>query len=431
MLRRKITRRDFVLGAGMAAGAVMLGGCGGGSPAGEGEREVAEDVSGEVSLAGFASSPAEEESLRQLIAAFEEENGNITVDYRVITGDYIQKLVTELSSNTAADVFYLDAVYAPQLLATGAIRPLDDYVSGSDLARREDFYEPLIQAFTGDEDGQLYGIPKDYSTLGLFYNQQLLDEAGVEPPTTWEELRLAGQELTGDDRWGLSIQPELPRYLAFALQQEAPLINEDGQVMPSLDGNLAALEFFAGIYAGDPKIAAQPADTGADWSGDALGRGDIGMVFEGNWAINFFNESYPDLNYGISRLPSDGSEDTLLFTVAYAMNSNAGNPDAAWRLIEYLTSQQGQSQLGEQSVAAPSREDAVDAYLEANPQAQPLVDAAPNATAWQLNTPDPQPVIDDSNNAIQQAFSEGPEQFGAILEDWQQTVQQRVDEASE
>lgn len=431
-MRRRITRREFVLGAGMAAGAVMLGGCGGGGgQPGQGERTVEEDVSGEVSLAGFASSPAEEESLQRLIDAFQEENGNITVDYRVITGDYIQKLVTELSSNTAADVFYLDAVFAPQLLATGAIRPLDDYTTGSELARKEDFYEPLIQAFTGAEDGQLYGIPKDYSTLGLFYNQQILDEAGVEPPTTWEELRQVGQELTGDDRWGLSIQPELPRYLAFALQQDAPLIGEESQVMPNMDGNLSALEFFAGIYAGEPKIAVQPADTGADWSGDALGKGGIGMVFEGNWAINFLNESYPDLDYGIARLPSNGSEDTLLFTVAYAMNSNARNPDAAWKLIEYLTSQQGQSQLGEQSVAAPSREDAVDAYLEANPQARPLVEAAPTATAWQLNTPDPQPVIDDSNNAIQQAFSEGPDRFEEILDEWQQTVQGRVDEAQE
>jgi multiple sugar transport system substrate-binding protein len=393
-----------------------------------------EGVSGTVRLTGFSSSPAEEKRLREILADFGEANPQIKVDYQVTTGDYMQKLVTQLSSNTAADVFYLDALFAPQLVATGAIRPLDDYIEGSDLIDKEDFYKPLIQAFVSNEDGKLYGIPKDYSILGLFYNPEIFTEAGLdpsEPPKSWDQVIEYGRKITdrSKDRWGLSTEPQLPRYLAFALQQDAPLIDADDNVMPKQGGNLQALDFFAGMYAGEPKIATQPADTGAQWSGDALGKGGIGMVFEGNWAIPFLNDSYPDREYMISPVPSNGSQDTLLYTVTYVMNSKAENPDAAWKLIEYLTSKKGETRWGELGLAIPPRPDAVQAYLKKNPKARDLVDSTPNATAWQLNTTDPQPVLDQSNNYIQRAFSSSPDRYGSIMEEWKGKVQQAVEQA--
>jgi multiple sugar transport system substrate-binding protein len=432
IFRRRYTRREFVAGMGMAAGLAMLGGCGGGTQAGEEPRTV-EDASGTVSLTGFSSSPAEEERLRELIASFEEANPEIQVDYQVTTGDYMQRLVTQLSSNTAADVFYLDALFAPQLIATGAVRALDDYIEGSEAIDPGDYYQPLMEAFTSLEDGMIYGMPKDYSILGLFYDPELFEQAGLDPdspPTTWDEVLEYGQAITnGDGQWGLSLQPELPRYLAFALQQDAPIVDDERNVMPNMEGNLRALEFFAGMYAGEEKIAVQPADTGAQWSGDALGRGGIGMVFEGNWAIPFLNDSYPDREYRIAPLPYEGQQDSLLFTVAYCMNANAENPDAAWKLIEYFTGQEGQQRWGELGLAIPPREDAVQAYLDQNPDAQALVDSTPEATAWQLNTSDPQTVLDNSNNSIQRAFSAGPQQFQSILEEWKSTVESDVERA--
>ncbi|TCJ18356.1 ABC transporter substrate-binding protein [Rubrobacter taiwanensis] len=430
--RRKLTRRQFVAGMGMAAGLAMLGGCGGGARVGDGPRTV-EEASGTVTLTGFSSSPAEEERLREMLADFEEANPEIQVDYQVTTGDYMQRLVTQLSSNTAADVFYLDSLFAPQLIATGALRPLDDYIEGSEVIDPADFYRPLVDAFTSLEDGMIYGMPKDYSILGLFYSLELFEQAGLDPdspPATWDEVWEYGRKLTdGDGRWGLSLQPELPRYLAFALQQDAPIIDDERNVMPNLEGNLRALEFFAGMYTGPEKIAVQPADTGAQWAGDALGKGGIGMVFEGNWAIPFLNDTYPDREYRIAPLPYEGGQDSLLFTVAYCMNANAENPDAAWKLIEYLTGREGQRRWGELGLAIPPREDAVQSYLDQHPQARALVDSTPEATAWQLNTSDPQPVLDNSNNSIQRAFSSGPEQFRSILEEWKSTVESDVERA--
>ena len=52
------------------------------------------------------------------------------------------------------------------------------------------------------EDG-VYGLPYACNTIALFYNVDMLEEAGVEVPTTWEELVDAAEKLTTEEHTGL------------------------------------------------------------------------------------------------------------------------------------------------------------------------------------------------------------------------------------
>ena len=52
------------------------------------------------------------------------------------------------------------------------------------------FFEGYLDAFKG-ADGKIYGFPKDGNTLAMAYNADMLEAAGVEPPTNWEELEAA------------------------------------------------------------------------------------------------------------------------------------------------------------------------------------------------------------------------------------------------
>src|SRR5690625_7939251 len=53
-------------------------------------------------------------------------------------------------------------------------------------------------------DGPLYGIAPTVNTIALFYNVEMLEDARVEPPTTWAELRSAAEALTTEDRYGFA-----------------------------------------------------------------------------------------------------------------------------------------------------------------------------------------------------------------------------------
>lgn len=52
--------------------------------------------------------------------------------------------------------------------------------------------------------GKLYGLQPVTNTLGLFYNKDMLDKAGVKPPTTWAELKSAAKKLTSGRRYGIA-----------------------------------------------------------------------------------------------------------------------------------------------------------------------------------------------------------------------------------
>ena len=114
----------------------------------------------------------------------------------------------------------------------GVLEPLDPYISHAfNLA---DFNPTFLKAF--QQDGSIYGLPKDFSTLALFYNKKALQAAGLsQPPLTWSELREYSKRLTIDknqdgriDQYGFGIVPELARQ-AFMIQAFGGITTADGK----------------------------------------------------------------------------------------------------------------------------------------------------------------------------------------------------------
>ena len=113
--------------------------------------------------------------------------------YQTIPGDYATKIQTDIAAGSVADVFYVDSLVAPDYMTNGALLELDSYMA-TDGVKAEDFYPGLIAAF--QNGGKTYGLPKDWSSLAMVCATQALTDAGVPaPPTTWDELKAAGQAL--------------------------------------------------------------------------------------------------------------------------------------------------------------------------------------------------------------------------------------------
>jgi len=82
--------------------------------------------------------PAETDLVNQVLKDFMAAFPNIKVTFEPISTDYLTKLQTDLAAGNVADVFYLDSLAAPDLMAPGQLLALDSYmaasgVSGSDF----------------------------------------------------------------------------------------------------------------------------------------------------------------------------------------------------------------------------------------------------------------------------------------------------------
>ncbi|WP_399168451.1 ABC transporter substrate-binding protein [Tepidibacillus sp. HK-1] len=356
----------------------------------------------QITLAGWGSSPEETKLFNQTLDAFKEKNPNIDVKFEVIADQYMDVMKTRLVGGQAADVFFLDAFEAPGLIETGVLEPLDDYVT--DDFDVNDFEKPMLDAFKG-KDGNIYGFPKDFSTLALFYNKKMFADAGIKnPPKTWDELREISKKLTkGTEVYGFGVAPELAR-LMYVAQSTGDQVVKDDKANFASDKAVNALQPIVDQHVVD-KTSAQPSEVGADWGGDMFGQGKAAMVIEGPWAIPFLESNFPYLDYATAEVPTiNGNKGTMAYTVAYVMNKESKNKEAAWKLISFLTGKEGMKIWTSKGIALPTRKSvAAELGFDKDPLRAPMIEGAGYATVWQggVNLPI---IMNNFNNQFVSAF---------------------------
>jgi multiple sugar transport system substrate-binding protein len=339
---------------------------------------AAPDLTGvELQLMGASSGTAEDEALNGLLQQFNEATG-ATVTFNP-QPEYDSALQAALVSGDPPDVFYVDSARLPDLATSGALQPVPEGV----LTDPDDIYPSLRETFTWE--GTWYCPPKDFSTLGLQYDPAALEEAGVEVPTTWDELRAAAEALTTEDRAGLTMGAEWPRWGVFLFQNGVSMTNEDfTQMTLETPEAREALDFVASLYDDGLAVTAPTVDAG--WPGEAFGQGKAAMTIEGNWIVNFLRDTFPDREVAYAELPAgpSGEKGTFAFTVCYAVAANAPNPEASWALVEYLTNPEGALAWTSAFPVMPARESVREDWLAQFPDLEPLLTGAEYARAFQF-----------------------------------------------
>src|SRR5690606_12658275 len=178
-------------------------GAGGSGDSGDGDGQVTL----RVMSATVVESP-EREAEEAQAEAFMAEHPNITIEFiGTPMNDLYTQLTTMATGGNVTDVLTNSPEFYAQANELGIVEPLDqllgeDWVSGFQP-------ETLEQARI---DGDLQFAPFFTIPMALLYRSDLLEEAGLEPPTTWDEFREVAEELTVDengdgtpDRYGFAL----------------------------------------------------------------------------------------------------------------------------------------------------------------------------------------------------------------------------------
>jgi multiple sugar transport system substrate-binding protein len=331
-----------------------------------------------IRLSGYTSSPGEIHLMQDLIKEFQQKNPEIRVSYEPIPGNYVPKILTMLVSGTAPDVFYLDSLYFPSFLSKGVLLPLDDYMASSSVSAA-DFFPTLVRAFS--DGGKIYGIPKDFNALALYYNMDIFCEEMRSYPNdvwTWDDLEATALKFTkmvsGTKRYGICLPgDDATRWLPFAFANGADIFNvERTRCIIASSEAVGALSFYSSFEM-KSHSSVPPSALGSPSATDAFAKQKAAMVIEGGWLAAYLKEQYPKVRFGIAELPrtpsvvkgaaglGTGGRSNLLFTVAYAIPKTSRNAAAAWRLIDYLTRPEQQLRI---TYALPSRVSVKDEYLK-------------------------------------------------------------------
>ncbi|MEH1864399.1 MAG: ABC transporter substrate-binding protein [Nostoc sp.] len=336
-----------------------------------------------IKLSGWGGSPIEQKLLRQVLREFEVQHPTIKVKYEVISDQYMDVIKTRLVGEAAPDVFYLDALEAPFLMSQNVLEPLESYITPEfDLT---DFEDTLLDSFK--YQNHIYGLPKDYSTLALFYNKKAFAAAGLSnPPTTWDELRNYSKQLTGKlNKYGFGEIPELARQAYKIKAFGGQLIDQNGYATFASEAGLKGLELVVNQYQKD-RSSAQKSDVGTNSGSEMFGQSKVAMVIEGNWAIPYLTETFPQVEFATAPVPTiNNKKGTMVFTVAYVMNNLAQHKAEAWELISYLTGKEGMQKWTGTGFALPTRKSvAKNLGYDQDALRSPLVAGVDYATSWQV-----------------------------------------------
>ncbi len=314
-----------------------------------------------VRFAGWSAGETEMKNYEKMIARFQEANPTIKIKYEVITRMFHENILASFGAGVAPDIFYVDTAWAPTFIEKGALYQVDK-VASKDFINQ--FYSFLLEPFRG-KDGRLYGLPKDWSMLALFWNKKLFAQAGLSnPPETWDDL-LKYAKIIADKtgKPGLAIYlGSFNRYVPMAIGYGAPkprfekVGDEAWFDRPEVKETLL---WYIDLYRvgkiareaeGKTPYVVQPSDVGAGWLGDAFGKQEVAMVISGNWMIPFLADQFKNFKFGedwdIAPVPKGpNGRATMAYTVALGINAKTKNPEASWKFVQFIIGKEGQLEL--------------------------------------------------------------------------------------
>jgi len=148
---------------------------------------------------------------------------------------------------------------------------------------------------------------------------------------------------------------EWQRAGAFVYAYGGGMVNADGTSAIDSPESKTALDWYLKqIHDG---LAMTPTDLGVDWCGAALEQKLVAIAFEGNWIGPAMTADAPDVKYTVSAIPKATQQASLAFTAGYAIPENSKNKDAAWVLLQWLTSKEGMQEWVNGGLVLPARDD--------------------------------------------------------------------------
>lgn len=283
---------------------------------------------------------------QSIIADYEENNENVLVQLEAIAGrDYYTRILTQIAADRAPDVMNIGDDAVPSFVEKGAFLPLDDCLA--ELEFDTSVYLPgLLEP--GTVDDALYFLPKDYSTLAVYYNRAIFDEAEVAYPEagwSWDDLLEIAQALTQDtdrdgqiDVWGIQLPANWTTGFEYWVAAAGgSLISEDGaSYVGYMDSQetIRAAQFYADLY-NEHQVAPPPADFSAFGGGNSeFDNGQAAMRIFGRWPQAGMLEN-PNIDLGVVGTPSDAVAANILFWGGFGISSTTDNLDAACKFLSY------------------------------------------------------------------------------------------------
>ncbi|MGX8714950.1 MAG: ABC transporter substrate-binding protein [Lachnospiraceae bacterium] len=386
--------------AGLLVGAMALGmlaGCGGSGSSDKAATTAAaatEAAGGATTEASEATEAAKTSTMDEVIVNIwdsKQQEGiqsicddwtaksGVKVRVEVVDWDnYWTLLEAGATGGEMPDVFWMHSQFSEKYMDQGILLDLTPYIEADANTDLANYYSDIVALY--QYDGKTYALPKDYDTIGLWYNKDIFDEAGIAYPDetwTWDTLHDVAAQLTKEDgsQFGLTGNTDANQegYYNAIYSYGGYVINDAKDKSGYDDENtLKAMEMYGTLVKDAMPNQSAMAETG---NINLFLSNQVAMGMFGSWYVPTFKEKAEEgyNQYAVSYLPfydangngtcDEGERVTMFNGLGWSAPAKVEDPDTVYSLISYLASKEGQTKQAELGVTMSAYEGTSDAWL--------------------------------------------------------------------
>jgi len=309
-------------------------------------------------------------AFRSLMDKFEEQNPGIKVE--LLSGPYSstkEQIVAGAATGTMSDVVGLDGAWVNDFVKQGAIIDLSKLMTDAG-------YDASALAAQIQINGATYMIPVVNFVYPLFINEDILKSAGVESaPSTRSEFAAAAKAMTNPEAnvygWVLPLSLEVPNGIQNDVMSwvwaSGKSMLKDGKPDVTNSDVKSAVEFIKGLY--DAGVIAPGAFTMKEQDKvEEFTNGRVGMMIDSLAHINTIRERNPELKFSLAAVPAedgyDGKRGLPYASWGIGIAENSQHKAEAWKLVEFLMSEEVNSELSTIANAFPGNVNSVPDFVK-------------------------------------------------------------------
>ena len=352
--------------------AVAAVGCGTGS--GDGSTGSSEQGPVTLEFAQWWAPELPEGAFQELMTQFESQNPNIKV--KLLSAPYAstkQQLVSGAASKTLPDVVGLDGAWVNDFAKQGAITDLSALMA-------EGKYDESQLASQVKVDGKTYMIPVVNFVYPLFVNKDLSSKAGVKAvPTNRSEFSDAAKKISalgGNVKgWALPLDTAVPNgiqndVMSWLWASGGSMLTPDGKPNLTSPPVKSTVEYVKSLNDADV-IAPGSLTMKEQDKVEKFTAGQVGMMIDSLAHINLIKKNSPNLDFTVAPIPAEdaytGKRGLPYASWGIGIADSSEHKAEAFKLVEFLMSQQANAQLSTLANGFPGNNTAEPDFSKSDP----------------------------------------------------------------
>lgn len=370
----------------------------------------------------------QEATMQKVIDAFEQKNPNINVEIQLVPwAQYWDNLKTAAAGGELFDTFWMNGPFFPFYASRDVLLDLTPYMEKSGFDKSK-YPASILESYSFN--GKQYGGPFYYDSIGLFYNKDMFDAAGIPYPDAswdWNKLREVSQQLTkAPNQYGMVVWWSSQEQTFNFIFSNGGEVVADNKCQISEQPAVEAVQYLVDLIYKD-KVSQEPAAMGDDPT-TFFQQGKAAMITTGSWNVNAYKKSITGFKWDVAPLPKapTGKSVSVVSGLGNVANAKTQHPDEAWAWINFIASEEGQRIIAENG-QPPTYTGLAKPWQDANPDinTQVFVDAAanghqyPSGTTFEQWNPVMNTVMSDifaGRTPVQEGLTQMCQQIDPILQ---------------